>query len=58
MATHASDQVHDIIKLSSPCRHGIILKTLEFSASGMSHSWIARELNVTEGWVKKRTGPQ
>lgn len=52
MAIHALDQLHDIIKLSSPCRHGIILKAVEFSCSGMSHSWIARELNVTEGWVK------
>ena len=40
-----------IIKLSSPSRQGIIFKVAEFSGSGMSRRWIARELNLTEGWV-------
>ena len=53
LSTHASDQVHDFIRLSYPSRQGIIEKVVEFSESGMSHSWIARELNVTEGWVKR-----
>ncbi len=51
MSTHASGQVHDTIKLSSFNRQGIILKLAEFKAMGMSQSWIARELKVSEAWV-------
>ena len=52
LPTHASSQLHDTIKLSSPRHEGIIVKALALSSFGMSHSWIARELKVTEGWVK------
>ena len=51
MSAHASSQMHDTIKLSSFNRQGIILKLAEFKAMGMSQSWIARELKVSEAWV-------
>ena len=58
LSTDASGQLHDIIRLSIPARQGIIEKVAEFAANGMSHSWIASELKVTEGWVKRALGRQ
>lgn len=58
LSTDASGQLHDIIRLSIPARQGIIEKVAEFAANGMSHSWIASELKVTEGWVKRALARQ
>lgn len=52
MTTHASSQVHDIIKLTTPLRQGIIEKVTELSASGRSQREIALELKTSKSWVQ------
>ena len=52
LATHASGQVHDIVKISRPLRHGIFEKVTALSASGKSQRWIAQELRVPKTFVQ------
>jgi uncharacterized protein (DUF433 family) len=52
LTTDASEQVHDIIHLSTPVLAGISEKLAEMHASGRSQREIATELKVSKSWVQ------